>query len=65
MPESRTLTQVDRDIKLLISDRRRYLAQIEDHLRAVAELRKSYARAETRIDDYLEERLTLRRLPLK
>lgn len=60
MPEtqSRTTEQIDRELGVAQSRRRNYQTDIEKHLRTIEGLRMQYARAGSRIDQLLEERLT-------
>ena len=57
-PKQRATDQIDRELFAALNDRRYVQSEIEAHLRAINGLRTRYARAGSRMDQLLEERLT-------
>lgn len=56
-PQKRTTGQIDRDLIAARNDRAYVQAEIDQHLQAIRCLRTRYARAGSRMDQLLEERL--------
>lgn len=56
--QSRTTDQIDRELSAARNDRAYVQAEIDQHLQAIRGLRTRYARAGSRMDQLLEERLT-------